>query len=188
MGCGNRGKEGKLTPALRRCGAGGLAPLSRRVLSGAVAAVMMFAGGLVRAGEDDCAPDRIDLRGPWGTARFTVEVADDPQEQARGLMFRRELARDAGMLFVYPAPRRAYFWMKNTLIPLDMLFIDRLGRVRLVHENARPHDETPVDGGADVLMVLEINGGLARELGITPGSQVRHPALAGQPALWPCGG
>ncbi len=137
-----------------------------------------------QAGE--CAPGHVDLRGPWGAARFAVEIADAPGEWARGLMFRAEMADDAGMLFVYPAPRRVSFWMKNTLIPLDILFIDRLGRVRAIHENARPHDETPIDSGAEVLAVLEINAGLVAELGITPGTELRHPAFRGQPALWPC--
>ncbi len=158
----------------------------RRLARAALAAVMLagvFAG---RAAGGECAPDRIDLRGPWGEAHFRVEIADEPEEWARGLMFRREMAPDAGMLFVYPSPRRVSFWMKNTLIPLDMLFIDRLGRVRAIHENARPHDETPIPGGEDVLAVLEINAGRVAELGITPGTQVRHPAFRGRPALWPC--
>jgi len=158
----------------------------RRLARAALAAVLMAGGFAGAAAAGECAADRIDLRGPWGEAHFRVEIADEPDEWARGLMFRREMAPDAGMLFVYPAPRRVSFWMKNTLIPLDMLFIDRLGRVRAIHENARPHDETPIPGGGDVLAVLEINAGRVAELGITPGTQVRHPAFRGQPALWPC--
>ena len=90
------------------------------------------------------------------------------------------------MLFVYDAPQRATFWMKNTRIPLDMIFLDATGRVLGVHANARPMDTNIIDGGLDVLAVLEINGGLAARLGITTGDMVRHPAFAPATAAWPC--
>ena len=133
-----------------------------------------------------CADSRVDLRGDWGAARFTVELADDPEERAQGLMFRETMARSAGMLFLYEHPQRVSFWMRNTLIPLDMIFIDPSGTVTHVHENAIPLDETPIDGGPGVLMVLEINGGLAGRLGIAPGSELRHPRLEQAGAVWPC--
>lgn len=133
-----------------------------------------------------CAPDSVELRGPSGVARFTVEVADTGAERARGLMFRESMARSAGMLFVYEAPQRASFWMKNTLIPLDMIFADETGRVTRVHSNAVPHDTTPIEGGDGVRFVLEINGGLARRMGIGPGSDMRHPAIPQTTAVWPC--
>lgn len=133
----------------------------------------------------DCEPGRVDLRGDWGTARFSVEVADDPQERSVGLMRRESLPRSAGMLFVYERPQRAVFWMKDTLIPLDMIFMDEAGTVTHIHENARPRDQTGIDGGDSVRFVLEINGGLARRLGIAEGSQLRHPAI-GDAAAWPC--
>ncbi len=88
------------------------------------------------------------------------------------------------MLFVYEAPKRAQFWMKNTLIPLDMIFADSTGRVTRVHSDAVPQDETVIDGGEGVQYVLEINGGLAARLGIAPGALMRHPAIAG--AAWAC--
>lgn len=133
-----------------------------------------------------CEETRADLRGDWGTARFTVELADEPDERSQGLMFRESMARGAGMLFLYDAPQRATFWMRNTLIPLDMIFIDPAGVVTHVHENAIPLDETTIDGGPGVLMVLEINGGLAGRLGISPGSELRHPRLDQDGAAWPC--
>ncbi len=133
-----------------------------------------------------CAQDQVWLRGDWGQVRFSVEVADSPKERSRGLMFRDTLPRGAGMLFVYDRPQRVGFWMKNTLIPLDMLFLDRTGTVTHVHHRAVPGDLTPVEGGADVFAVLEINGGLARTYGITTGSQMRHPAFDGGPAAWSC--
>lgn len=133
-----------------------------------------------------CAPDTVELRGPAGVARFHVELADTPAEQAKGLMFREKMAASAGMLFIFPAPKHASFWMKNTLIPLDMIFADAAGRVTRVHSMAVPGDETPIDGGEGVAMVLEINGGLAARLGIAPGSELRHSSVDQSLAAWPC--
>jgi uncharacterized membrane protein (UPF0127 family) len=133
-----------------------------------------------------CSETAVDLRGDFGTARFNVEIADDPAERAQGLMNRPSMPASAGMLFLYDAPQRAGFWMKNTLIPLDMIFLDETGTVTRVHENAVPLDETTIDGGEGVLAVLEINGGLASAIGIAEGSQLRHPALDQSIAAWPC--
>ena len=133
-----------------------------------------------------CAPDRVDIRGPFGFASFNIDLADTPQARSRGLMFVAEMPRDTGMLFVYDAPSEVSFWMKNTLIPLDMIFTDARGVVRRVHAKAIPGDLRPIPGGSpDILTVLEINGGLAAELGIEPGAQLRHPAYGGR-AAWPC--
>jgi uncharacterized membrane protein (UPF0127 family) len=147
-----------------------------------------FALGLLaaQAASAACTDTGVDLRGDWGTARFNVEVADDPAERAQGLMNRPSMPASAGMLFIYDAPQRATFWMKNTLIPLDMIFVDETGTVTRVHENAVPLDETNIDGGTGVLAVLEINGGLASAIGIAEGSQLRHPALDQAIAAWPC--
>lgn len=134
----------------------------------------------------DCAPSRVELRGPFGQARFTVEIADTDATRSQGLMHRARMARSAGMLFIYERPTRASFWMMNTLIPLDMIFTDETGRVTRVHHDAKPHDLTPIPGGDDVLMVLEINGGLARAMGIAEGAELRHPRLDQDKALWPC--
>jgi uncharacterized protein len=96
------------------------------------------------------------------------------------------MATSAGMLFVYDKPQRASFWMKNTLIPLDMIFADPQGRVTAVHADAVPGDTTPIDGGMGVQLILEINGGLAARMGIVPGAELRHPAIAQGAAVWPC--
>ncbi len=149
----------------------------------AVCAICFGAGAAIAA---PCTLTGVDLRGEWGQAHFNVEVADDAAEQAKGLMFRESMSASAGMLFVYETPRQARFWMKNTLIPLDMLFVDSTGQVTRIAENTRPLDETPIDGGADVLMILEINGGMAKSLGISVGSQLRHPGFDSSIALWPC--
>lgn len=133
-----------------------------------------------------CAPERVDLRGAFGQARFTVEVVDTPETRATGLMNRPSMPRSVGMLFIYEGPTVASFWMENTLIPLDMIFVDPTGRVSHVHHDAVPLDRTPIPGGDNVLMVLEINGGLARAMGIAEGAELRHPRLDQATALWPC--
>ena len=132
-----------------------------------------------------CDLERVDLRSELGQARFSVEVADTPRERSLGLMHRETMPRSAGMLFVYEKPQPVSFWMRNTLIPLDMIFMDKRGVVQRVHENAVPLDETGIDGGDDIQFVLEINGGLAGRLGIVEGAELRHPAI-GADAAWPC--
>lgn len=135
-----------------------------------------------------CAETRVDLRGDWGSARFTVEVADDDGERALGLMNRAKMPASSGMLFLYDHPQRVGFWMENTLIPLDMIFMSADGVVQKVHENAVPLDRSVIPGGDNILAVLEINGGMARALGIVPGTELRHPLLDQSTAAWPCAG
>jgi uncharacterized protein len=138
------------------------------------------------AAAQDCAPDVADLRDADSTLRFQVEVVDTAETRARGLMFRESLPKFSGMLFVYETPQPVAFWMKNTLIPLDMLFFDIEGRLTRIQREAQPHDETPLPGGDNVRFVLEINGGLAETLGIDLGAELRHPAIEG--AAWSCDG
>ena len=136
---------------------------------------------------DVCRTDQVEITGDFGKARFAVEVADDDAERAQGLMHRETLPLSAGMLFVYQSPQRLSFWMRNTLIELDMLFLDGFGVVRHIHHRAKPLDETPISGGNDPLVgVLEINGGLARRLGITEGAVLRHPAFVSRAQQWDC--
>lgn len=114
-----------------------------------------------------------------GEYDFNVEVARTPQQLEDGLMYRTELADDAGMLFLFPREIDGVkFWMKNTLIPLDMIFIDKEGRVVRVHVNAKPEDLTPIPAGEPVLAVLELKGGRAADLGISRGDKVFSPSLA----------
>ncbi|MGR3759527.1 DUF192 domain-containing protein [Roseobacteraceae bacterium NS-SX3] len=145
-----------------------------------------FAAAAGTAAAAGCSAERVDLRGPWGQAGFTVEIADSEEERNRGLMFRESLPVGAGMLFVYEYPQRSAFWMKNTLIPLDMIFLDETGTVTRVHSNAVPGDLTPIPGGDKVFAVLEINGGLAARYGIAPGTQMRHEVFSPAAAVWPC--
>ena len=132
-----------------------------------------------------CAVDEVSIRGDWGQMRFRVDVADDDAERGQGLMFVEEMARDKGMIFVWDTPQHARFWMRNTYIPLDMLFVGADGVVKHIHHEAIPHDETVIDGGPGVLAVLEINGGMSRSFGIDVGSELQHPAF-GDDAAWPC--
>ena len=154
------------------------------VRNGVIAASFFLIGAAGLASATTCSEDRLDLRGPGGRAHLTIEVADSAAERSRGLMFRKDLAADAGMLFVYPAPQRVGFWMKNTLIPLDMIFADAAGRVLHVHESAVPLDETVINGGPGVQFVLEVAAGRAAAMGIAAGTEMRHPSIT-QPA-WPC--
>lgn len=133
-----------------------------------------------------CQNDKVQLRGNWGETHFNVEIADTPEARSRGLMFREDMPRGAGMLFVYEQPQRASFWMKNTLIALDMLFLDRTGMVTRVHHQAIPGDLSGVEGGDKVFAVLEINGGLAKRYGISVGTQMQHEVFSNGPAIWSC--
>lgn len=112
-----------------------------------------------------------------GRYRFDVEMAETPAQQAQGLMFREKMAADAGMLFVYDRPQPASFWMKNTLIPLDMIFIGADGRIVNIHQNAVPHSEAAVNSAGPVKGILEINGGMSSRLGIRAGDRVVHPVF-----------
>jgi hypothetical protein len=115
----------------------------------------------------------IDTAG--GTKSFTVEVAADPWSQQRGLMYRRDLASNAGMLFDFHQEGRVDFWMKNTPLPLDMLFIRGDGTVSAVQPNAIPFSTATIPSPEPVRAVLEINGGEALALGIKPGDRVHAP-------------
>ena len=109
------------------------------------------------------------------THRFTVEVARTEAQQAQGLMNRQELAPDRGMIFPYNPPVAASFWMKNTLIPLDMIFIRSDGTISRIEANTVPLSLDPVAAGEPVAAVLELAGGRSAELGITAGAKVTWP-------------
>ena len=107
-----------------------------------------------------------------GVRLFHVELAETPEQRARGLMFRRILAPDAGMLFLFPERERPTMWMANTWLPLDMLFIAADGRVVHVFPNAVPRSRLTVSSPRPARMVLELAGGTARRLGIAPGDRL----------------
>jgi uncharacterized membrane protein (UPF0127 family) len=113
------------------------------------------------------------------THSFDVWLADNPARQAQGLMFVRSLPPRRGMLFVHPEPRPISMWMKNTYIPLDMVFIDGKGRIQQIVANTKPHSLDLVRSDRPALAVLELAAGEAKRLGLAAGQQVRHPALPG---------
>lgn len=115
----------------------------------------------------------LEISGPRGTHRFSVWIADTPPRQAQGLMFVRELAPDAGMLFREESPRVMSMWMKNTYIPLDMLFIDAKGRIVRIAARTKPHSLDTISSREPVTMVLELRGGEAARRGIRVGDHVR---------------
>lgn len=148
----------------------------------------LLAGGLA-AGPAlaACSVDKVNLRGPFGQVAFSVEIADEPAEQSLGLMHRPSMPRFSGMLFDFHGPGTRNFWMENTLIPLDMLFIDETGVVRHIHHRAVPLDRTPIPGGSDdIRYVLEINGGMAETLRLMPGIEMQHPSVPADRAVWAC--
>lgn len=110
--------------------------------------------------------------------RFEVEVADDPSERAQGLMFRETLADNAGMLFLYPVPQEVEFWMKNTPLSLDMVFVREDGTIARIAERTTPFSEELIGSGEKVAAVLEVKGGMMRQLGIAVGDRLRHPAFS----------
>ena len=127
-------------------------------------------------------PERLDL-GPSepltittrnGSHDFSVEIADTPAEQTRGMMFREEMGEDTGMLFEFAAPRVSSIWMRNTPLPLDILFVRANGQILKIEHMAQPYSERSMSSGGVVSAVLEIQGGRAQTLGIAPGDTLVH--------------
>jgi len=112
-----------------------------------------------------------------GTVPFEVEAALTPQQQTQGLMFRQYLPPGKGMLFLFPAPQKISMWMKNTYIPLDMLFIDSAGQVAYVKENASPLSEELITSPVPVIAVVELPGGTIQRTKIAEGDRVHHERL-----------
>lgn len=106
---------------------------------------------------------------------FTVELALTPDQFARGLMHRADLPEDAGMLFYFPDYTPRAFWMKNTLISLDIIYINDSGEISHIYHSAQPNDKTPIPSNGPAKGVLEINGGLSVKLGIDVGDRIKHP-------------
>ncbi len=113
--------------------------------------------------------------------KFDVWVADDDARRARGLMFVTKMPEQQGMLFIYPKAQPVAMWMKNTHIPLDMLFVRADGRVERVVENTTPMSTKTIESGAPVLAVIELNAGVAKRNNIQAGARVIHPAFATTP-------
>ena len=138
--------------------------------------------GIAAAG---CTDSIVEIKSAHAHIRLNVEVADSAEERAIGLMHRESLRYNSGMWFIYETPRTVAFWMRNTHIPLDMIFVDQYGEVQKIHMNAPPMDETPIPGGENIQFVLEVNAGLSERYGLGAGDFIRHPSIKQDPA-WPC--
>ena len=157
----------------------------------AVAAVSALAAGCSRAESpstdvapktDACGPmpgklarSELEVVGKGGIHKFDVEVAATEAAREYGLMCRPSMTDHHGMLFEFEQPAEQTFWMKNTYIPLDIIYIGADGKIVSISRNAKPFDQTPLPSYGAAKAVLEINGGLAAKLGIEAGDQVRHP-------------
>ena len=122
----------------------------------------------------------LEIASKTGVHSFTVEVVATDEERAKGLMFRRELPEGRGMLFDFKREQPVAFWMKNTYVPLDMIFIRADGRILRIAENTQPMSESLVPSGGPVLAVLEVIAGTAKKLGIEPGDRVSYPIFTGK--------
>jgi hypothetical protein len=131
------------------------------------------------AGRAQAGFEPLEVATARGVQRFQVEIADNDAERARGLMFRTSLAADRGMLFIFPEPAEQSFWMKNTLIPLDIIFIGADGRVLNIARQAAPKTLDPRRSAGEARFVLELRGGEAARRGIAPGDRVGHRAIPG---------
>lgn len=151
--------------------------LSRRALLGTLLAIAA-APSLARAQvAEKFKTGKLTIVSAGKRHDFTVELAITDRQQQQGLMFRRNLAPDAGMLFDYVTPTRITMWMKNTFIPLDMIFIGANGKVVDIAERAVPQSETIIPSKVPARAVLELNGGTAQRLGIKVGDTVETDAL-----------
>lgn len=147
-----------------------------RASMGAMLTCMVAAIGL--AASDSQSDSTLIIATRDAQHRFTIELARTPAEMERGLMYRDRLAPDHGMLFLYDEERSASFWMKNTLIPLDLIFADSSGRIVQIAERAVPLSTALISSDSSVRAVLEVNGGTADRLKIAVGDRLIHPALA----------
>ncbi len=138
-----------------------------------VAACVVFGGPVVaRAAEAT-----LEIVDKTGVHAFAVELATNDAERSRGLMFRKELPEGRGMLFIFDRDEPVSFWMHNTFISLDMIFIRKDGRILRIAESTDPMSDRLIPSGGPVRAVLEVIGGTAHKLGIEPGDRVESPAL-----------
>jgi hypothetical protein len=140
-----------------------------------MAALVRAERGALAAGSETFSVLSIVILSHTGPHRFRVELAESPSQRMQGLQGRRALDAKAGMLFVFDAPSVAAMWMKNTYIPLDMLFLNGVGSIVAIAENTRPMSLQPIGPPEPVKAVLELNAGTVARLGIELGDRVLHP-------------
>jgi uncharacterized membrane protein (UPF0127 family) len=159
-----------LKPALR------IPLLLRRCLAPGMFAACLLVGAIgMTANARAAEVQPLEIVTKSGVHVFSVEVARTDEERATGLMYRKELAEGRGMLFDFTPEQHVSMWMKNTYIPLDMIFIRSDGRILRIAENTEPLSEKIVSSGGLARAVLEVAGGTARKYGIAPGDRVAHP-------------
>jgi len=137
--------------------------------------LLVVAGPVRPAGQQT-----LEIASKTGVHVFSVEIAENDADRAKGLMFRKELPEGKGMLFDFHREQDVSFWMQNTYISLDMLFIRGDGTILRIAENTEPLSTRMVPSGGPVRAVLEVIGGTARKLGIAPGDRVAHPIFKGR--------
>lgn len=147
-----------------------------RLVSAVLALFLCLSFGAFAEEKFDTQPLTIVTKGGKSHA-FTVELALTPRQREQGLMNRQDMADDKGMLFAFGETRQVFMWMKNTYIPLDMLFIARDGKVRAIKENAEPLSEAIIDSQGPIDYVLELNGGTVKRLGIRAGNRVENQLI-----------
>ena len=153
----------------------GMKMIANRFIAAAfIALAFVLPHGAWAQGAVAFAKSKLTIVTAAGDRQFNIELAETDAQRGRGLMFRREMAADAGMLFDYARPQRVTMWMRNTILPLDMLFIDKTGRITRIAERTVPQSETLISSRRRVLGVLELNAGTAKRLGIKPGDRVLH--------------
>ena len=140
-----------------------------------LALVPAFLVGIAASASADAPLQRLEIDTASGAHVFKVELMSTDAEREHGLMFRKSLARDHGMLFDFHQQQPVVFWMKDTLIPLDMIFVAQNGRVVSIKHDAKPMDETLINSGAPTLGVIEVNAGVADAIGLKVGDEVKHP-------------
>ena len=145
-----------------------------RVTAFALLVAFVLAAGASRAAETSL----VEIASKGGVHAFTVELVDNDADRAKGLMYRKSLPEGTGMLFDFKRDQDVSFWMQNTYIPLDMLFIRGDGRILRIQENAEPLSTKLIPSGGPVRAVLEVIGGTTRKLGIAAGDRVAHPIFS----------
>jgi uncharacterized protein len=144
---------------------------SQNTVSNSASASVPLSASLVIDGRE---AEEIWINTGQGRFRFTAEIADEEAERSSGLMFREKMAPTHGMLFDFGQKRQIQMWMRNTPLPLDMVFIDEKGRVVGIAERTTPFSDAIIDSGVPVSFVLEVNAGISRLLGMKPGDTIEH--------------
>jgi uncharacterized membrane protein (UPF0127 family) len=150
--------------------------LGRLAAGASVALTLLLSPGAIAAGNGT-----LVLKTDSGRHSFTIELANTPAERALGLMYRRALPADAGMLFLYDKPQPLTMWMRNTFIPLDMVFIGVDGKVHRIESRTEPFSTQLISSEGNVQGVLELNAGTAANIGLKAGDEVVYPGLNGAP-------